>query len=157
MAKRRRQRKPIDSRFLGSDDSDMIDPLRLGPLETAVLRHLWPDGQASVKEVHRALGKRRGISLNTVQSAMDRLYKKDLLRREKVSHAYIYAPAVSRAELGTRILEQAFAPLAGEPSALMSAVVDFADREGDEVLAELEALVAERRRQRSQGDEGSGD
>lgn len=131
----------------------MSDPVRLGPLETAVLRHLWPDGRASVKAVHRALGTRRGITLNTVQSAMDRLHKKDLLTREKVSHAYIYAPAVSRAELGTRILEQAFAQLAGEPSALMSAVVDYADREGDDALAELEALVAERRRQRQESDE----
>lgn len=126
----------------------MSDRLRLGPLETAVLRHLWPNGNASVKDVHRALGKRRGITLNTVQSAMDRLYKKELLLREKVSHAYIYSPAVTRAELGTRILEEAFAPLADEPSALTSAIVDFADAEGDEMLAELATLVAQRRRQR---------
>ena len=131
----------------------MSEQLRLGPLEMAVMRHLWPDGSASVKAVHRVLGKRRGITLNTVQSAMDRLYKKHLLRREKVSHAYIYAPNVSRAELGTRMLEQAFSQLAGEPSALISAVVEFADREGDDALAELEALVAERRRQKQGSDE----
>lgn len=126
----------------------MFDRLRIGPLETAVLRHLWPDGRASVKAVHNALGQRRGITLNTVQSAMDRLYKKKLLSREKVSHAFIYAPAVTRVELGTRIIEEAFAQLADEPSALISAVVDYADREGDELLAELEVLVAERRKQR---------
>lgn len=129
----------------------MSDPLRLGPLEVAVLRHLWRSGRASVKAVHGALGSRRGISSNTVQSAMDRLYKKGLLAREKVSHAFIYSPAVSRTELGTRIVEQAFSQLAGEPSALISAVVEYADREGDDLLAELEALVAARRRQRRDG------
>jgi predicted transcriptional regulator len=124
------------------------EPLHLGPLEAAVLRHLWPRGSASVKSIYRALGPRRGITLNTVQSAADRLYRKNLLAREKVSRAYVYSPAVSCGELGTRILEQALVQLAGEPSALISAVVDYADREGDELLAELEALVAERRRQR---------
>jgi len=146
-------RKPIDSRFLELNTPAVTDRLRLGPLETAVLRHLWPDRSVSVKEVHRALGRRRGITLNTVQSAMDRLYKKGLLQREKVSHAYIYSPAVTRAELGTRILEETFSQLADEPSALMSAIVDFADREGEEVLATLETLVAERRRQRRGSDE----
>jgi len=129
----------------------VIEPLRIGPLEAAVLRHLWQHGDASVKAVHRALGAPRGISLNTVQSAMDRLHRKQLLDREKVSHAFVYSPAVGRAELGTRIIEQAVEQLAGEPSALLSALVDYADREGDEVLAELEALVAERRKQRRDG------
>ncbi len=113
-----------------------------------MLRHLWSRGDASVKAVHGALGARRGITLNTVQSAMDRLFRKGLLSRRKVSHAFVYASAVSRNELGTRIVEQAFSQLAEEPSALISAVVDYADREGDDLLAELEALVAERRRQR---------
>ncbi len=126
--------------------------LQIGPLEAAVLRHLWPDERASVKAVHRALGARRGITLHTVQSAMDRLFRKELLKRKKVSHAFIYTPAVSRAELGTRIIEQTLSRLAEEPSTLISALVDFADREGDELLAELEALVAERRRQRREGD-----
>jgi predicted transcriptional regulator len=130
------------------------DALRIGPLEAAVLRHLWKSGQATVKAVHRALGVRRGISLHTVQSAMDRLHRKDLLHREKVSHAYVYAPAVSRGELGTRIIEQAVSQLAGEPSTILSALVDYAAREGDDRLAELEALVA---RRRSEGPEGEGE
>lgn len=143
--------KPIDQRFFCADTRAVSDELRLGPLEVAVLRHLWPGERASVKDVHRALGRRRGITLNTVQSAMDRLYRKKLLEREKVSHAFIYAPAVTRAELGTRIIEQAVAQLTDEPSALVSALVDFAEREGDDMLAELEQLVAERRRQRREG------
>lgn len=118
-----------------------------------MLRHLWEHGEASVKDVHRALGARRGITLNTVQSAMDRLFRKSLLGRQKVSHAFLYSPAVGQAELGTRIIEQAVEQLAGEPSALLSALVDYADREGDDVLAELEALVAERRKQRRDGGE----
>jgi predicted transcriptional regulator len=129
------------------------DDLRIGPLEAAVLRHLWPDGSASVKAVHRALGSKRGIALNTVQSAMDRLFRKGLLLREKVSHAYVYSPAVTQAELSRRMIEQTVSRLADGPATLISALVDYAEDEGDELLAELESLVAERRRQRREGGE----
>jgi predicted transcriptional regulator len=125
--------------------------LRLGDLEVAVLRHLWRRGASSVKAVHRALGGRRGIALNTVQSTMERLFRKGLLGREKVSHAYVYAPLLSKSELGTRIIEEAVDVVAGERSMILSALVDYADREGEGVLAELEALVAERRRGRDEG------
>ena len=62
-----------------------MEPLpRLGELETAVLEHVWGRGPCDVKAVHRSLGVRRGITLNTVQSAMERLFKKGLLARDKV-------------------------------------------------------------------------
>lgn len=121
--------------------------LVLGDLETAVLEHLWDSGSMDVKGVYRAIGKARGITLNTVQSTMERLFRKELLEREKVSHAYVYRAAVSREELSTRVIGEVAEQLAGgEPSVMLSAFVSLAEREGDEALAELEALIAQRRR-----------
>lgn len=110
-----------------------------------MLEHLWSAGPAEVKAVHRALGPPRAITLNTVQSTMERLYRKGLLRREKVSHAYLYSAQLTREALATQLMLQTLADLRahrGEP--LLVAFVDVAERAGEESLARLEALVAER-------------
>jgi predicted transcriptional regulator len=122
-------------------------PTVVGALEMAVMEHLWRSGSASVKCVHRALGDRRGIKQNTVQSTMDRLFRKDLLEREKVSHAFVYRPAVSREELSTKVIGEVLETLAGgERGVMLSAFANLAQREGDEALAELEKLITEKRR-----------
>lgn len=124
----------------------------LGELESAVLEHLWKVREADAKDVHAALGA-RGITLNTVQSAMKRLYEKGLLSRRKHSHAHLYAPRVSREDLGRTAVEGVVSRLMkGEAGAMVAAFVDLVDEAGPEHLDELARLVAERRRQRTRGD-----
>lgn len=119
----------------------------LGALELAVLDRLWSTGDGDAKSVHARLGKRRGITLNTVQSAMKRLHEKGLLRREKVSHAFVYMPALSREEFQREAVgEVVDSLLHGEADAMVAAFVGVAERAGDDTLAQLEALIAERRR-----------
>lgn len=48
----------------------------LGELETAVLEHLWEHGVTEAKDLHRQLGSPRGITLSTIQSALERLHRK---------------------------------------------------------------------------------
>ena len=72
----------------------------LGELEMAVLEHLWGRGSGDTHEVHAAIGKKRKITYNTVQSTLKRLHEKELLSRTKVSHAFVYAPRLSREEYG---------------------------------------------------------
>lgn len=119
----------------------------LGELEIAVLEHLWAVGTMDAKRMHKEIGTQRGISLNTIQSALERLYRKKLLRREKVRHAYVYASAVQREELLTRLIGQVVNVFEGESHNLLSAFVDFAARTDGRSLDRLEQLIAERRRQ----------
>lgn len=113
--------------------------------------YLWDGGEGEAKAVHTALGKRRGITLNTIQSTLKRLYEKELLQREKVSHAHVYRPCITREAFQRSALRELVGQLMrGEASAMVSAFVDLAERAGPEHLAKLEALVAERRR-RSKG------
>ena len=122
-------------------------PLVVGELETAVMEHLWRSGPASVKDVHRALGRRRGIKQNTIQSTMDRLFRKGLLGRDKVSHAFVYRPAVSREELSTQVIGEVLSTLAGgETGVMLNAFANLAEREGDDALAKLEELITKKRR-----------
>ena len=84
----------------------------LGDLEMAVLEFVWKSGPVDVKHVHQALEQARGLSHNTIQSTLERLYKKKLLRREKISHAYVYRAAIERHELMGRMIDDVVNTLA---------------------------------------------
>jgi predicted transcriptional regulator len=132
--------------------SGPVRPPWLGELESAVMEYLWAGGDGEAKAVHKALGERRGITVNTVQSTLKRLYEKALLARDKVSHAHVYRPLVSREEFQRGLLDQLVTELMrGEASAMVSAFVDLTERAGPEHLARLEAMVAERRLSLSKG------
>ena len=119
----------------------------LGELEASVLEHLWSHGQGDAKSVHAALGRRRGITLNTIQSTLKRLFEKRLLARDKVSHAHVYRPSMRREEFQRSALSELVDGLMrGEADGMVSAFVDLTERAGPEHLERLEALVVERRR-----------
>ncbi len=116
----------------------------LGELELAVLDWLWTHGQGDVKLVHEGLG--RDIMPNTVQSTLKRLNEKGFLLREKISHAYFYAPALSRAAFHRQILGEVVEDLLeGQPEVVLAAFVDLAERAGPENLERLERMIAARR------------
>ena len=124
----------------------------LGELELAILDRLWDVGEGDAKAVHAQLGTRRGITLNTVQSAMKRLHGKGLLERTKVSHAFVYAPALAREEFHREAVQEVVeALLHGEADAMVAAFVDVAERAGGDVLAQLEALIGQRRSVKPEG------
>ena len=127
-----------------------VRPPLLGELETAVMIHLWAGGEGEAKAVHAALGKRRGITLNTIQSTLKRLFEKGLLARDKVSHAHVYRARLSREEFHRDLLGELVGGLMrGQAEAVVSAFVDLTERAGPEHLERLEALVAERRARRA--------
>lgn len=115
---------------------------RLGELELAALEHLWSVPDADVHEVHAAVGKRRGISPNTVGSALERLHKKGLLRREKVSHAYRYQASLDREAFRARRVVEAVGGLRalGE-TGMLAAFVELVADSDERALVELERLV----------------
>jgi len=125
-------------------------PLRrhpLGRLELDALDQLWSSGCADVRAVHAAVGAVRGISPNTVHSALERLVRKGLAERRKAGRAYQYLPRVSRQEWMASGLERLASELPGaHAGTLIAAFVDVTERAGEPQLAELERLVRERRR-----------
>jgi predicted transcriptional regulator len=122
-----------------------LPELALGALEQEVLEALWRDGPSSPGEVHARVGEARGISVNTVSSALKRLHGKGLLEREKVSHSYVYEAVVTRGELQRQLIGAIATRFAGEGRAgLLAAFVDVAEAEGEDALRRLEAMVAAR-------------
>jgi predicted transcriptional regulator len=124
-------------------------PLNLGNLEMQVLEQLWTLGSGDVRAVHQAIEIRREVHSNTVQSAMERLFRKGLLEREKTGHAYVYQPLISREDLAARLIEETLGRMnPSMPLPLLAAFVDLSlQRQDVGTLEELERLVAERRAQ----------
>jgi len=118
----------------------------LGELEMAVLEYLWSNGEFDAKGVHAALGKLRGISHNTIQSTLERLFKKKLLMRHKISHAYVYQTAVAREELMGRMINDVVNTISKDNTdGMLAAFVDIAARTDDVHLDRLEQLINEYR------------
>ena len=121
--------------------------MNLGPLERAVLDFLWENGEGSVIDVHRQIGAATGISVNTVGSTLERLFRKKLLVREKVSHAFQYRPSITQEDFLARRLSETIGGLKELSSrGLLASFVDLvAETDDEETLDELEKLIAEKR------------
>lgn len=119
---------------------------KLGDLEVAVLEHVWASGDVVAKEAHAALGVPRGISLHTVQSAMERLFRKGLLMREKSGHSFRYSARVQREELVAGLISEVLGRFRADSSAALAAFVDVADDFDEATLQLLEARLRQRRR-----------
>ncbi|MDZ4149914.1 BlaI/MecI/CopY family transcriptional regulator [Methylicorpusculum sp.] len=118
----------------------------LGELEMAVLEYLWSHGEFDAKGVYSAVGKTRGISHNTIQSTLERLFKKKLLAREKISHAYVYQAKVGRDELMSRMINDVVNTISkNNADGMLAAFVDIAARTDEAHLDRLEQLINEYR------------
>lgn len=84
----------------------------LGRRELHVLEVLWDAGELAAQDVHQRLTA-AGIGLSTVQSTLERLHRKGLVGRSKVSRAYFYQAVHSRSEMISMLLGDIAAELAG--------------------------------------------
>ncbi|PHS76278.1 BlaI/MecI/CopY family transcriptional regulator [Porticoccus sp.] len=125
----------------------------LGELEKRVLQYLWEATEADAKQAHTALTKRRGGRLNTIQSTLDRLFKKDLLTRQKEGHAYYYRAKVGREELIAQLIHNVTSDFMVEgEDHLIAAFTSFSAGLDDDKLSQLEKLIQQQRQLRSQED-----
>lgn len=117
----------------------------LGDLEIAVMEALWMYGEMTVKTMHNRIGTSRGISANTVQSAMDRLYRKNLLSREKQGHAFCYSALSAREEIVGGLINELVGRFGDTGEVAVSAFVSATENWDDEELGRLEEALRQRR------------
>lgn len=119
----------------------------LGDLETQVMELLWEESPLSVRTACERL--RGDHAYTTIMTTMDRLHKKRLLRRQKDRNAFIYEPAMDRAEYQKRVVEAALTPLLEQGAApVLAAFVEVAADLDEDNLAALEKLIASHRRRK---------
>lgn len=120
----------------------------LGELEERLMTILWEEHPLSVRDVCSRM-KRSKLAYTTVMTTLDRLHKKGLLARTKQGNAFLYLPAIDRAEYQRRVVEAALAPMFEQGAApVLAAFVDVAAGVDEANLAKLERLIAEHKRRK---------
>lgn len=122
----------------------------LGELEVHVLDILWAEGTLSAKEMHEHISLERSASANTVQSAMERLFRKGLLSRCKSSHRYLYTAKVKKEELLGQTINQLVTRFQTDSSSSAAAILNAAEQMDEEALDLLEAEIQRRKQERAQ-------
>ena len=123
--------------------------MQLGELEKLVLQYLWSEKEADAKQVHSVLGQTRANSLSTIQSTLDRLFKKGLLSRTKQGHAHLYRTKVNREALLAKLITNVTSDFVeqGEHS-LIAAFSSASANLDDAQLDKLEQLIEQQRQLR---------
>ena len=146
-------RRPL--RFWGFKSSHEVLQNSLGALERDVMTIVWQLGDASVRDVCDRFGP--DVAYTTVMTTMDRLFKKGLLGRRKVSRAFVYRATASRREMEGAVASELVHSLlrrdAGEPLPVLSSLVDAVSDRDRELLDELERLIREKRRALERGEQ----
>lgn len=97
----------------------------LGPLEKEVMSCLWDEKLDTVKKIHDCIGDERKIAYTTVMTIMNRLVKKNYLRREKKGKAYLYIPIMTRRQSIKGVVSEMISKL--QDSFGAEAVASFTD------------------------------
>ncbi|WP_445768516.1 BlaI/MecI/CopY family transcriptional regulator [Rheinheimera sp.] len=123
--------------------------MQLGELEKQVLHYLWNAAESDAKQVHAVLGQSRGNSLNTIQSTLDRLFKKGLLGRTKQGHAYCYSAKVDREALIAKLITNVTSDFVADGEHSLIAAFSSASANLDDAqLDQLQTLIEAQRKLR---------
>jgi predicted transcriptional regulator len=115
--------------------------------EQRVMRVLWEKGEASVREVTDALEKTYPVAYNTVLTILRILTDKHYVKPRQDGRAFIYKPAVSKAEARSRALRKVVSTFfEGSPTELAQHLIRTQKLSADELQAlkdELDSLSEE--------------
>lgn len=123
-----------------STASHIVLRLILGPLETRVMEVLWQCGKCSVRQVVKSLD--RDVAYTTVMTTLERLFRKDLVSRQKHNRAYLYSPRVTCQEWKDKVARDVVAKLLAGPETsrevLIACLLEAVDQQEKLLLREIE-------------------
>lgn len=120
-----------------------------GELQVELMHALWRLRQAGVEEIRQDLPARfRASAYNTVQTVLNRLAERGLVKRERRGRAIHYSPRLSEADYYSRSLRQTLAPVSGEArrTILAQLVGDMGPDERGEIEVLSEQVARKRQR-----------
>jgi predicted transcriptional regulator len=124
------------------------DPIQ-GDLQEQIMRAIWRLERGSVDDVRAALPKKQRGAYTTVQTILNRLVERGLLRREKRGKAFVYTPKVSEADYVARSLNRTLAGASEKARlAALANLVGGLDQSEMEEINSLANEIASKRRTR---------
>ena len=129
-----------------------MNDLRLpgGELEYSVLYAVCDLKVASVREVHRRIGKARALAYTTIAKVLERLHAKALLTRDRKGAVLVYSPNVDRKHVElARARSSLSSLLTSNVRPAMATLVEAMESIDSTLLDELERAVAAHREKKS--------
>ncbi|MCU4675023.1 BlaI/MecI/CopY family transcriptional regulator [Catenovulum sp. 2E275] len=109
----------------------------LGVREIEVLRILWREGELSAQQVLQFI-ENEEISLSTMQSTLERLFRKNLLSRQKSGRYYLYTASISQSAIISGLLQDIASQLSGGDMApMISGFIEYVGEESPESLEQV--------------------
>ncbi len=113
----------------------------LGERELAIMEILWCENNLSAQQILERFGE-LNISLQTIQSTIERLYRKELLTRKKSGRAYFYRTTISKTEFIGSLLKDITSEVAqGDMASMISGFVKFLTSETSRNNEPLDNLI----------------
>ncbi len=118
-------------------------------LELQILKVLWRDGPATVREVRDALAESRRLAYTSVMTVMNIMTKKKYLARAKDGGSYVYRPRITERATVRRMLgdlmDRAFD---GSVAAVVLNLLETGDLDAKE-LKQLRELINRKAKEQS--------
>ncbi len=122
---------------------------KLSNLEWEIMEVLWAASPLAASEVHERVPERHTCHVKTVRSLLDRMLRKEAVKREKKHGVWVFVPAIEReaciARESRSFLQRFFS---AQPVPLIAHLVQN-DMLSDEDLDELRALIDKRKTDQS--------
>ncbi|KRD34689.1 MULTISPECIES: BlaI/MecI/CopY family transcriptional regulator [unclassified Lysobacter] len=118
--------------------------------EQAILEVLWELGEASVREVANALARQKPVAYTTVLTMLGILHKKELVTFRQEGRAFIYRPALTKADVRERALSHLMTQLFdGSPEALALHLIENHDVDPGKIAALRDKVRAARKQEKA--------
>jgi len=118
---------------------------KLSKLELTIMEALWTNGQCSIREIHETFPARNRPTYSTVQTMVYRLEAKKALRRvKKISNAFIFEAAVSRAASERKLINDLLGLFGGRTRPIIAHLIESGSftredvRDAERLLSESE-------------------
>jgi predicted transcriptional regulator len=114
-----------------------------GKFESELLQFLADSEGMSVRQIQDSFGVQRGYVRGTIVKAMDRLFRKGLVKRETVEGVFVYKAAVTSDELEMQIVRSFINERLGgriQPLAAFFSSHELTEAQRKELLEALEEL-----------------
>jgi len=124
--------------------------------ELEILKILWTEGEASVREVYDEMSRTAPIVQNTVQAFLRTMEEKGLVRHRVEGRTFIYLPVPRHEEtkkrMVSRVLHRVFD---GAMDQLVQSVLSLRQPTAEE-LTRLEAMIEHAKNRTTSGKKGGG-
>lgn len=111
-------------------------------VELEILTSLWSKGEATVRELHEDVSRRRALGYTSVLKTLQIMTEKGLVERDERERAHVYRAAVSQADTEHRFLRELSERFfAGSAAQLALRALEM-ESASEEELAAIRKLIA---------------